>query len=80
MVGVMKVFPLPSFPVLTVSSGFAVTPGQLSSIVFIVNAGDAGCWGFPQSKLSAAMVTDVVVGGAVCTVCVTVESAVTTGS
>ena len=44
-VGVMKDFVLPSCPVLTMSRGFAVGPGQLSGIVFIVNAGDIalGC-------------------------------------
>ena len=45
MVGVMKEFPFPSPPVLTVSSGFGV-PRQLSMIVFIVNDGDAGHCGF----------------------------------
>ena len=38
----MKEFVLPSCPVLTMSKGFAVGPGQLSGIVFIMNDGDAG--------------------------------------
>ena len=38
----MKEFVLPSCPVLTTSRGFAVGPGQLSGIAFIVNDGDAG--------------------------------------
>ena len=42
MVGVMKEFVLPSCPVLTTSKGFAVGPGRLSGIAFIVNAGDNG--------------------------------------
>ena len=50
MVGMMKEFVLPSFPVLTVSSGFAGAPRRLSMIVFIVNDGDASLCGFPQSR------------------------------
>ena len=38
----MKEFVLPSCPVLTMSRGFAVGPGQLSGIAFIINAGDVG--------------------------------------
>ena len=38
---------LPSCPVLTMSRGFAVGPGQLSGIAFIVNAGDVGLSCFP---------------------------------
>ena len=64
MVGVMKGFPLPLLPMLTVSSGFAVMPGWLSLIAFIVNDGDAGRWGFLQSRQLAAMVTDVMGVGA----------------
>ena len=32
----------PSCPVLTMSRGFVVGPGQLSGIAFIINAGEVG--------------------------------------
>ena len=63
-VGVMKEFMLPSCPVLTMSKGFTVGPGQLSGIAFIVNAGDVGLGCFLQSRRSVAVVT-VVAKGAV---------------
>ena len=63
IVGVMKEFVFPSFPVLMVSSGFAGAPEWLSTVAFIVNDGDAGLCGFPQSRQSAAMVASVT-GGA----------------
>ena len=38
----MKEFVFPSCPVLTTSSGFVVSPGRLSGIEFIINAGEVG--------------------------------------
>ena len=46
----MKEFVLPSCPVLTMSRGFAVGPGRLSGIAFIVNDGDAGLGCFLRSR------------------------------
>ena len=46
MVRVMKESMFPSFPMLTVSSGFAVMPGGISVIEFIENDGDAGLCAF----------------------------------
>ena len=45
-----KSFVLPLCPVLTMSRGFAVGPGQLSGIVFIMNDGDAGLVCFRRSR------------------------------
>ena len=44
------------------SKGFAVGPGQLSGIAFIVNAGDIGLSCFPRSRRSATVVTVMVMG------------------
>ena len=60
----MKEFVLPSCPVLTTSKGFAVGPGQLSRIAFIINAGDVGLGCFLQSRQLVTVVT-VVAEGAV---------------
>ena len=46
----MKEFVLASCPVLTTSRGFAVGPGQLSQIAFIINAGEVGLGCFLQSR------------------------------
>ena len=49
-VGVMKELVFPSCPVLTMSRGFAVGPGQLSGIAFIINAGEVGLSCLLQSR------------------------------
>ena len=62
--------------------GFAVNPGQLSGIVFIVNAGDVGLGCFPQSRRSVTVVTVVAegtVGGTDWAVCVVAVSIVANG-
>ena len=78
----MKELMLPSCPVLTMSKGFAVGPGRLSGIAFIMNAGDVGLCYFPRSRRLAAVVTvtDVgAVGGADWAVCVVVVLFVANG-
>ena len=75
----MKEFVLPSCPVLTTSKGFAVGPGQLSGIVFIVNAGDVGLGCFPRSSRSVAVMAVGAVGGTDWAVCVVAVSFVAKG-
>ena len=78
----MKEFVLPSCPVMTTSKGFAVGPGRLSGIVFIVNAVDVGLGCFPRSRQLVAMVAavaDGAVGGTDWAVCVVVVSIVANG-
>ena len=78
-VGVMKEFVLPSCPVLTTSKGFAIVPGRLSGIAFIMNAGDVGLGYFPRSRRLVTMVTVMAVGavgGTDCAVCVVAVSIV----
>ena len=73
----MKEFVLPSCPVLTTSRGFAVGPGWLSGIAFIVNAGDVGlsCFlRFRQSAAVTAVVAVEAVGGTEWAVCVVTVS------
>ena len=57
----MKEFVLPSFPVLTMSRGFAVTPVWFFVATFFVKDGDAGLFVLLRSRQSAAVVTAVVV-------------------
>ena len=81
-VGVMKEFVLPSCPVLTTRRGFAVGPGWLSGIAFIVNAGDVGLGCFLQSRRLATVVPMVAVGavgGTEWAVCVVAVSFVANG-
>ena len=72
----MKEVMLPPCPVLTMSKGFAVGPGHLSGIAFIMNAGDVGLGCFLQSRQSALVVAVMAVGAvdgtdwAVCVVAV----------
>ena len=76
-VGVMKEFVFPSCPVLTTSRGFVVGPGQLSGIVFIINAGEVGLGCLPQSRRSVAVVAvlaEGTVGGTDWPVCVVMVS------
>ena len=78
----MKEFVLPSCPVLTMSKGFAVGPGRLSGIAFIINAGDVGLGCFLRSRQSVAMVTVVAegaMGGTDWAVCVVAVSIVANG-
>ena len=77
----MKEFVLPLFTVLTMSSGFAVAPGWLSVIAFIVNDSNAGLCGFLQSRQLAAMtaaLAGVAMEGTECAVCVVVGSVIAT--
>ena len=79
----MKEFVLPSCPVLTMSKGFTVGPGQLSGIAFIMNTGDVGLCCFLPSRQSATVATVVAMGakgGVEWAVCVVVVSVVSTGS
>ena len=64
------------------SKGFAVGPGRLSGIAFIMNAGDVGLGCFLRSRQSVAVVTVMAVGaagGANWAVCVVVVSIVAKG-
>ena len=73
---------LPSFPVLTMSSGLAVAPRWFFVATFIVNDGEAGLWALLQSRRSAAVATavvEVVVGATACVVWVVVVLVTATG-
>ena len=64
------------------SRRFVVTPRWLSVIAFIVNDGDAGLCGFPQSRRLAAVtavIARVAVDGADCTVYVVTGSVIAIG-
>ena len=64
------------------SRGFAVSPGQLSRIAFIMNEGDAGLSCILQSRQLAAVAAVVAmgaVGGTEWAVCVVVVSFVANG-
>ena len=79
----MKEFMLPSCPVLPMSRGFAVGPGWLSGIVFIINDGDAGLCCYLRSRRSAtvaAVVAMGAMGGVEWAVSVVVVLVVSTGS
>ena len=81
-VGVMKEFVFPSCPMLTMSRGFVVGPGQLSGIAFITNAGDVGLSCLPQSRQSVTVVAVLAkeaVSGTDWAVCVVMVSILANG-